>query len=63
MAQKPSIPKGTRDFGQQETAERNYIFDTVKSAGFYKPYVYNMNVKAGDEIKINVEWQPHRRDK
>ena len=31
MAQKPSIPKGTRDFGQQETAERNYIFDTVKS--------------------------------
>lgn len=31
MAQKPSIPKGTRDFGQQETAERNYIFDTIKS--------------------------------
>ena len=31
MAQKPSIPKGTRDFGPQETAERNYIFDTVRS--------------------------------
>ncbi|MBP9998034.1 MAG: histidine--tRNA ligase [Bacteroidales bacterium] len=31
MAQKPSIPKGTRDFGQQEMAERNYIFDTVRS--------------------------------
>ena len=30
MIQKPSIPKGTRDFGQQEMAERNYIFDTVK---------------------------------
>jgi len=30
MAQKPSIPKGTRDFGQAEMAERNYIFDTVK---------------------------------
>lgn len=29
--QKPSIPKGTRDFGQQDMAERNYIFDTVKS--------------------------------
>ena len=29
--QKPSIPKGTRDFGQQEMAERNYIFDTIKS--------------------------------
>ena len=31
MAQKPSIPKGTRDFGHRETAERNYIFDTIKS--------------------------------
>lgn len=31
MAQKPSIPKGTRDFGQQETAERNYIFDTIRT--------------------------------
>ena len=31
MAQKPSIPKGTRDFGQVEMARRNYIFDTIKS--------------------------------
>lgn len=31
MAQKPSIPKGTRDFGHKEMAERNYIFDTVSS--------------------------------
>ena len=31
MAQKPSIPKGTRDFSQQEMAERNYIFDTIRS--------------------------------
>ena len=29
--QKPSIPKGTRDFGQQDMAERNYIFETIKS--------------------------------
>ena len=29
--QKPSIPKGTRDFGQVEMARRNYIFDTIKS--------------------------------
>ena len=29
--QTPSIPKGTRDFGQQDMAERNYIFDTIKS--------------------------------
>ncbi len=30
MAQKPSIPKGTRDFGQMEMARRNYIFNTIK---------------------------------
>ena len=30
MAQKPSIPKGTRDFGQIEMARRNYIFNTIK---------------------------------
>lgn len=30
MAQKPSIPKGTRDFSPQEMAKRNYIFDTIK---------------------------------
>ena len=30
MAQKPSIPKGTRDFGPAEMAGRNYIFNTVK---------------------------------
>ncbi len=31
MAQKPSIPKGTRDFSPVEMMRRNYIFDTVKS--------------------------------
>ena len=30
MAQKPSIPKGTRDFGPAEMARRNYIFDTIR---------------------------------
>ncbi|MBO4641780.1 MAG: histidine--tRNA ligase [Bacteroidaceae bacterium] len=30
MAQKTSIPKGTRDFGPQEMARRNYIFDTIR---------------------------------
>lgn len=30
MANKPSIPKGTRDFGPEEIAKRNYIFDTIK---------------------------------
>lgn len=28
---KPSIPKGTRDFGAQEMVRRNYIFDSIKS--------------------------------
>ena len=31
MAQKPSIPKGTRDFGAVEMARRNYIFETIRS--------------------------------
>ena len=30
MAQKPNIPKGTRDFSPLEMAKRNYIFDTIK---------------------------------
>ena len=30
MAQKPSIPKGTRDFSPVEMAKRNYIFNTIK---------------------------------
>ncbi len=30
MAQKPSIPKGTRDFSPAEMAKRNYIFDTIR---------------------------------
>jgi histidyl-tRNA synthetase len=31
MAQKPAIPKGTRDFSPIEMAKRNFIFDTIKS--------------------------------
>jgi histidyl-tRNA synthetase len=30
MAQKPGIPKGTRDFSPMEMAKRNYIFNTIK---------------------------------
>ena len=36
MAQKPSIPKGTRDFSPEEMAKRNYIFDTIRDV--YKVY-------------------------
>ncbi len=32
MAQKPSIPKGTRDFNPEQVAKRNYIFNTIRSA-------------------------------
>lgn len=32
MAQKPSIPKGTRDFSPLEMARRNYLFDTIKKS-------------------------------
>lgn len=38
MAQKPTIPKGTRDFGVSETIKRNYIFDTIKTV--FKTYGY-----------------------
>lgn len=38
MAQKPSIPRGTRDFGPAEMAGRNYIFDIIRSV--FKTYGY-----------------------
>ncbi len=38
MAQKPSIPKGTRDFSPIEMARRNYIFDTIK--GVFRLFGY-----------------------
>ncbi|MCR5710532.1 MAG: ATP phosphoribosyltransferase regulatory subunit, partial [Bacteroidales bacterium] len=38
MAQKPSIPKGTRDFGPSEMVGRNYIFNTVKTV--FRKYGY-----------------------
>ncbi len=38
MAQKPSIPKGTRDFLPIEMVRRNYIFDTIK--GVFQMYGY-----------------------
>ncbi len=38
MAQKPSIPKGTRDFSPVEMTRRNYMFDTIKSV--FRTYGY-----------------------
>ena len=36
--QKPTIPKGMRDFGHVEMARRNYIFDTIK--GVFRTFGY-----------------------
>jgi len=38
MADKPSIPKGTRDFTPLEMARRNYIFDSIRR--IFKTYAY-----------------------
>ena len=32
MAQKPSIPKGTRDFSPEQVTKRNYIFNTIRAS-------------------------------
>ena len=42
------------------TVNEQIIFDTITPACHKKPYVYDMDVKAGEEIKINVEWLPHK---
>jgi histidyl-tRNA synthetase len=54
MAQKPSIPKGTRDFSPIEMAKRNYIFDTIREVyhlyGFQQietPAMENLSVLMG----------------
>jgi len=59
MAQKTSIPKGTRDFSPQIMAKRNYIFNTIKEVyelfGFHQietPAMENLSTlmgKYGDE--------------
>ena len=59
MAQKPSIPKGTRDFGPLQMARRNYIFSTIRNTfekfGYMPletPSMENLSVltgKYGDE--------------
>ncbi|HOE04556.1 MAG TPA: HisS family protein, partial [Bacteroidales bacterium] len=59
MMTKPSIPKGTRDFGPSDTARRNFIFETIKKVfmlhGFSQietPAMENLSTllgKYGDE--------------
>ena len=38
------------------------IFDTLTPAWHDKPYIYTTDAKTGEEIKIQVEWLPHRSD-
>ncbi len=65
--QKPSIPKGTRDFSPQEMAKRNYIFDTIRSVfqlyGFQQietPAMENLSTlmgkygKEGDKLLFKI---------
>lgn len=54
MAQKPSIPKGTRDFSTEEMSKRNYIFNTIKDVfllyGFQQietPSIENLSTLMG----------------
>jgi histidyl-tRNA synthetase len=65
---KPSIPKGTRDFGQVEMARRNYIFDTIKGVfqlyGFQQietPVMENLSTlmgkygEEGDKLLFRIQ--------
>ena len=44
------------------TVNGQKIFDKITPAWHDKPYIYTMNVKAGEELVIQVEWLPHRSD-
>ena len=44
------------------TVNGKEIFNELTPAWHDKPYRHNINVKAGEEIKIQVEWLPHRSD-
>lgn len=44
------------------TINGEVVLDTVTPAWHDKPYRHYMNVKAGEEITIQIEWLPHRSD-
>jgi hypothetical protein len=44
------------------TVNGKLIFDKVTPAWHDKPYIYKMDIKADEEIKIQTEWLPHRED-
>ena len=45
------------------TVNGQKILDTLTPAWHDKSYHYNINVKAGDEVRVQVEWQPHKDGK
>src|SRR5574344_1002264 len=68
MAQKPTIPKGTRDFSPEEMAKRNYIFNTIRDIfslyGFQQietPAMENMSTlmgkygEEGDKLLFRIQ--------
>ena len=75
MAQKPSIPKGTRDFGTAEMVGRNYIFDTIKSVfvkygyqGIETPSMENLSTlmgkygEEGDKLLFRIQNSGEKAD-
>jgi hypothetical protein len=44
------------------TVNGEVIFDTITPTWHDKPYNYALDVKADEEIKVEVEWLPHRND-
>ena len=58
MANKPSIPKGTRDFSPIEMAKRNYIFDTIKEV--YALYGFEQIETPAMETLQNVDGKVRR---
>ena len=57
---KPSIPKGTRDFGPVEMARRNYIFDTIRSVyalyGFQQIELFCMGTITNIGATVLIFW-------
>ncbi|ANQ48448.1 histidine--tRNA ligase [Flammeovirga sp. MY04] len=49
--QKPTVPKGTRDFGPEQMAKRTYILDTIKSV--YKKYGFqNLETPTMENLSV-----------
>ena len=44
------------------TVNGKVIFDKLTPTWHRKPYIHKMDLKAGDEIIVEVEWLPHRSD-